>query len=209
MTVAAAREEDRLERWTSASRSRVAEELFLGRPARTIDRVLSRAYFEVAARRWAGYNDDGHHLAAFTAGLERYAAPSRVLDVGTGTGESAALVARRHPTAEVVAVDTSARMLRLARARHADVANVSFRRCSAARLPFGDATFDLVTCVNAVPDPVELRRVLRSGGTVLAAATTLGVRDESSDWVRRWVDLGFRRVATDEVEGGSWERFER
>ena len=198
---------DRLERWTSGSRSRVAEELFLGRRARTIDRLLSRAYFEVAARRWAGYNDDRHHLAAFTEGLDGCPLPTHALDVGTGTGESAALVARRHPSATVVAVDTSARMLRLARARHRDVPNLSFRRCSVSRLPFGDATFDLVTFVNAVPDPVELRRVLRPDGTVLAAATTVGLRDEASDWLRRWGELGYRRVAAGEVEGGSWERF--
>jgi ubiquinone/menaquinone biosynthesis C-methylase UbiE len=162
----------------------------------------------MAARRWARYNESPHHLSAFGAGLDHCTRPGTVLDVGTGTGDAAAMVADRHPEASVVAVDTSRRMLAIARDRHRG-ANVTFRRCSVARLPFGDESFDLVTCVNAVPDPIEIRRVLRTGGAVLAAATTKTLGDDASDWVARWRAVGFRREAGADVDGGSWERYVR
>lgn len=195
---------DWLERHTSESRRRVAEQLFLGRRARPVDHLVSRAYFAVAARRWAGYSDVDHHLAAFRTGLGHVAPPARALDLGTGAGDAAALVAATYRDAEVIGVDTSGRMLRAARARHT-APNLTFRRCSVAVLPFGDAMFDLATCVNAVPDPVELARVVRRSGQVLAAATTLPLRDEASEWVARWAATGFRRVDGGDVEGGSWE----
>lgn len=88
--------------------------------------------------------------------------PGRVLDAGCGNGDFAALIA----APEVVCVDTSAEAVRKARERglHAEVANVE-------RLPFGDGTFDVVTCnwvlyhlTDLDAGLAEIARVLRPGG---------------------------------------------
>jgi SAM-dependent methyltransferase len=197
-----------LERHTSESRSRNAESIFLHGRARGLDRFLSWLYFAVAAGRWEGYEQVDVHLAAFTAGLDRCHSPARALDIGTGTGGAAAAVALRFPAASVVAVDTSRPMLHRARARHR-LANLEFRRASTLRLPFDHESFDLVICVNAVPDLNELGRVLADDGEVLLAATTRTLRDEASEWVVHWQAMGFVRHAAGTVGQGSWELFRR
>ena len=197
-----------LERHTAAARTRHAADLFLSGRARPSDRAVSSLYFLLAAGRWGAYEDDQHHLAALRAGLERCRPPRNAIDVGTGTGGAAVAVAARFPEARVVAVDTSPAMLHLARRRHRE-APVEFRRASAAHLPYPDGTFDLVTALNAVPEPGELRRVTQPRAQVLAAATTVGIRPSDSPWVARWLTTGFRRSEAGEVEGGSWELYER
>ena len=47
--------------------------------------------------------------------------PRRIVDLGCGTGQHAALLKRRHPEAQVVGLDSSAAMLEQARALGADV----------------------------------------------------------------------------------------
>jgi SAM-dependent methyltransferase len=197
-----------LERHTTDTRSRHAADLFLRGRARWRDRVVARAYFTLAAPRWAAYEDSPTHLAPFLAGLERCRPPANVLDIGTGTGGAAAAVAARFPSASVLGVDTSRAMLRRARRRW-DASGVTFRRASADRLPIDDGRFDLVVCVNAVPELGELRRVTVEGAEVLVAATTRSLSDETSPWVRRWRQAGFSRADCGEVSGGSWERYRR
>lgn len=199
---------DWLEQRTSGVRSRYAADVFHGLRARPIDSAVCALYFTVATRRWGGYEDADRHLAAFNVGLSRCRRPRAVLDIGTGTGGAAAVVARRHPEARVVAVDVSRAMLRLARRRHA-AANLEFTRASARRLPYADGVFDLVLAVNAAPDPVEVRRVAAPDAELLLAATTLPLRPPRSGWVGRWSELGFNRADAGEVDGGSWERYTR
>jgi ubiquinone/menaquinone biosynthesis C-methylase UbiE len=69
---------------------------------------------------------------------------SRVLDVATGTGAQA--LAFAETGAEVVGIDLSESMLRIAR-RKAHSRNVTFRVADARELPFQDARFD-VCCVS-------------------------------------------------------------
>jgi SAM-dependent methyltransferase len=63
-------------------------------------------------------------------------------------------------------------------------ANVDWREADASSLPFGDATFDLVTCQQSLqffPDRLaalkEFRRVLKSGGRFVAN-TWLGLNEQ-------------------------------
>jgi SAM-dependent methyltransferase len=86
------------------------------------------------------------------------------LDVGCGTGHWARALAERG--ARVVGIDVSAPMLAAAQAKR--IPGAAFAQASALRLPFADATFDLVVCVTAlefVPDRkaavAEMLRVLR------------------------------------------------
>ena len=111
----------------------------------------------------------------------RESSPQRFLDVGCGMGELPERV-QRELGANVVAVDISARMVELTRARgiQASVADVQ-------ALPFADGSFDCVAAnwvLYHVPDVdlgvSELARVLRPGGRLVAA--TLGAANMQELW---------------------------
>jgi malonyl-CoA O-methyltransferase len=104
------------------------------------------------------------------------ASPRLVIDVGCATGRGANGLALRYPGTQVLALDTSSRMLRTA-VRHAGV-NVAVLGGDAERLPIRAHCVDLMLA-NLVlpwcrPDAVfaEAARVLKDGGLVLFA--TLG-----------------------------------
>jgi SAM-dependent methyltransferase len=99
-------------------------------------------------------------------------APSRVLDVGCGTGATTVAVARRLGAAgECVGVDISEPMLAAARARAArDGASATFVRADAATHPFDPESFDAIMSrfgVMFFDDPVSafanLRRAAQAG----------------------------------------------
>jgi SAM-dependent methyltransferase len=113
----------------------------------------------------------------YAADLARRAAalgPSRVLETAAGTGVVTRAMARALP-AEVELVATDLNQPMLDRAAVVGTARpVTWQQADAMRLPFGDASFDLVVCQFGVmffPDKVhafgEARRVLRPGGTLL------------------------------------------
>lgn len=103
------------------------------------------------------------------------AAPGeRVLDLAAGTGTSSDAFVRAGATC--VGCDFSLGMLRVGAQRRggASVRGLSFVAGDALRLPFGDATFDVVTIsfgLRNVADPgsalAEMRRVTRSGGRLV------------------------------------------
>lgn len=102
------------------------------------------------------------------------AAPEKgetVLDVGTGTGLVANLVAPRVEPGIVFGIDLSENMLAIARSRK--TRNVQYIGMAAEHLVFRPATFDLVTMGEALAylaDPstalAEANRVLRPGGRI-------------------------------------------
>ena len=195
-----------LEGHTTEARSRHAADIFLRGRSRPLDRLVSTIYFTSAAARWQAYEAVDVHLASFAAGLYRCRVPARVVDLGTGTGGAAAMVARRYPDARVVGVDASRAMLRRARSRHSEP-NLRFRRGSVLRLPFPDRSFDLVTALNAVPEVSELQRVATPDAQVLVATTTRPVPASDSEWARRWRERGFRRLDAGAAGEGSWELY--
>jgi demethylmenaquinone methyltransferase / 2-methoxy-6-polyprenyl-1,4-benzoquinol methylase len=105
---------------------------------------------------------------ALGAGLARVGEPRRILEVGTGTGSGAALLAERFPHADITAVDLSEEMVRLAREA---LPAVRFEVADAAALPFPDANFDLVVQLNVPVYFRELARVTAPGGRILIAST--------------------------------------
>jgi len=106
-------------------------------------------------------------LASYEAALARIGDPvERALDVGTGTGAGARALHQRFPSAEVVGVDLASGMLDEARRL---VPDVEFVEGDASKLPFGDASFDVVAHNNMIPFLNEVRRVLRPGGWTLFA----------------------------------------
>ena len=81
---------------------------------------------------------------------------SRVLDVATGTGAQALAFAENE--AEVVGVDISEPMLRIAR-RKACVRDVTFRVADSRELPFEDARFDICSVSFGLHEmPVSVRQ---------------------------------------------------
>jgi len=92
----------------------------------------------------------------------------RVLDLGTGVGAMAAVLARRHPGIELWGVDLQAPQLRQACALHPVARYV---QADAARMPFPDASFDRVHgtwVLEHIPDVpavlTEVHRILVPGG---------------------------------------------
>ena len=99
--------------------------------------------------------------------------PRRILDLGTGTGRALPALAARFPDAELVGLDITPAMLRVAASRPGNTAgNEPLLVCAdAARLPFPDQSMDLVFSSLAIHwspalDEVlaEVRRVLRHPG---------------------------------------------
>ncbi|MGB6429935.1 MAG: bifunctional demethylmenaquinone methyltransferase/2-methoxy-6-polyprenyl-1,4-benzoquinol methylase UbiE [Candidatus Acidiferrales bacterium] len=104
---------------------------------------------------------------------------ARVLDLCCGTGDLAFALAREGSAAQITGADFSPEMLAIARrkaaARSESAARgaIEFVEADALHLPFGDATFDLVTTAfgfrnlaNYDEGLKEIRRVLRPGGEI-------------------------------------------
>lgn len=133
-----------------------------------------RAQFGALAPRWDGLLGP-EALAPLRVALDRVEdVPARALDVGSGTGKAARLVAERFPTAEVVGVDLAPAMVEEARRLlPAGLAErVAFAEADASALPFADGDFDLVVLVNMIPFFSELARVTASGGALVVAHTS-------------------------------------
>jgi ubiquinone/menaquinone biosynthesis C-methylase UbiE len=150
--------------------ARVATNAVVARPQLwRLFRGPIRLQFDRLAPLWDDVRDP-MHLESFEQALGLVTTPPRrALDVGTGTGAGAFAIAHRFPDAEVVGVDLSEPMLAEARLKTpADVeARVRFERADAARLPFDDASFDLVALANMIPFFDELERVVAPGGWVV------------------------------------------
>src|SRR6266403_4188308 len=120
-------------------------------------------------------------IAAFTRGATEaileaaHLRPGmRVLDLACGVGDPAlSIAAEVAPSGRVTATDLGPGMMSLAEelARKKGLANIDFREADAESLPFGDASFDVLTCrfgIMFFPDLGkalrECLRVLKPGG---------------------------------------------
>jgi ubiquinone/menaquinone biosynthesis C-methylase UbiE len=129
--------------------------------------------------------------------LGRLEAGEHVLDLGSGAGTDSLVAAQMvGPTGRVVGIDMTPEMLAKAR-RAADelgAGNVEFLEAEAERLPFEDASFDVVISngvIDLIPDKdavfAELFRVLRPGGRIQVADVT--IQQPVSEEGRRKIDL--------------------
>jgi demethylmenaquinone methyltransferase / 2-methoxy-6-polyprenyl-1,4-benzoquinol methylase len=120
----------------------------------------------------------------------------RVLDLAGGTGDIAALLKDRvGESGELVLGDINGAMLRVGRDRMVDRGNVrgfDYVQCNAEKLPFPDASFDLVTIafgLRNVTDKdaalAEMLRVLKVGGQ----ARVLEFSEVKAGWFRPIYDF--------------------
>jgi malonyl-CoA O-methyltransferase len=103
--------------------------------------------------------------------------PRAVLDLGAGTGLGASALKRAYPRARVTATDLSAAMLGQARRHSRFWRPIHCIEADARALPIESASIDLVFTnlmlqwVDPLDDAlVEIRRVLRPGGLMLASS---------------------------------------
>ncbi|NMR21200.1 methyltransferase domain-containing protein [Cellulomonas fimi] len=121
------------------------------------------------SHRWrTAENSAGYLLPALVPG-------QRLLDVGCGPGTITVDLAARITPGEVVGLDRSEKVIRMARetAEAAGVTNTTFEVGDVYALPYGDATFDVTHAhqvLQHLTDPVaalrELKRVTKPGGLV-------------------------------------------
>ena len=134
------------------------------------------AFFDALAPRWNAMQTADRHerlarqLAPHAALFE---GARRGLDIGTGTGAFLPHLARLAPQAQVIALDLSLAMLRIARAAGDPGAVRGWLQADVHPLPLADRCVDLVTCHNSFAhfeegtDALhELARVLVPGGVL-------------------------------------------
>jgi ubiquinone/menaquinone biosynthesis C-methylase UbiE len=133
---------------------------------------------------WAG----GQHarVAARLVELVKPKKGQHVLDVATGTGLVAHLVAAKVSPGTVIGIDLSDRMLSIARSKPSK--NTQFLGMAAERLVFRPQTFDLVTMGEALAylaDPgdalMEAHRVLKAGGRLAVSCQRRSLSTRAQD----------------------------
>lgn len=107
-------------------------------------------------------------------GMLRGRAPEKILDVATGTGDLAIMLARKINGASITGIDLSTKMLAVGRekVRKANLGQrIEFIPADCLALPFADASFDCITVAYGVRNFAdleagyrEMRRVLKPGG---------------------------------------------
>ncbi len=168
-------------------------------------RGFSHRYWEAQAASWdKRVSRSGPvHLAPLAAALLHVRPePERALDIGTGLGDGALLIAREFPRARVRGVDLSEEMVRRAQDRIGldPEGRVAFKVGDASGLPFEDDSFDLVTQLNVPPFFAEIARVLRPGGFAIVAASW---GDSTPFYTPDSVlARGFRKAGLEEAERG-------
>jgi arsenite methyltransferase len=129
--------------------------------------------------------------------LGNLALGERVLDLGSGAGTDSLVAAQMvGHEGRVTGIDMTPEMLAKARAAAAEMGarNVEFVEGEVERLPFDDASFDVVISngvIDLIPDKdavfSEIARVLRPGGRLQIADVT--IQNPVSEEGRRKIDL--------------------
>jgi ubiquinone/menaquinone biosynthesis C-methylase UbiE len=115
--------------------------------------------------------------------LARSPTPRRILDVGCGTGYLLRQVAARAPEAvELVGIDAAAAMIEAARANARDP-RLQFSVGLAERLPYSDATFDLVVSTTSFDHWRDQQAGLIECARVMAPGAHLVLADQFSAWL--------------------------
>ena len=130
------------------------------------------AFEERAARYEHGWLGQLHREIvdrATAIALASHPSPSRILDVGCGTGYQLRLLAHRCPDAvELAGIDPAPAMVEVAQASAADP-RIAAQMGFAEQLPYVDDAFDLVLSTTSFDHWADQRAGLRECARVLAA----------------------------------------
>jgi ubiquinone/menaquinone biosynthesis C-methylase UbiE len=128
--------------------------------------------------------------------LEAVPEPGRALDVGCGTGALLRQLAPRlTKDGELYGVDPAARMLAEARKRLGDDSRVRLEHAAVERLPFADASFDLVASAMSFDHWADQELGLSECARVLRPDGRLVLADLFAAWLRATAVLGRRSRA--------------
>jgi trans-aconitate methyltransferase len=158
-------------------------------------------FFDRVADGWdQRFASDPARLEPLIAALDLLrVAPQRVLDVGTGTGAGAILVADRWPDAQVTGIDVAPAMIAVAREKTNDP-RVGFLVADVATLDPGRG-YDLVVLLNMPPFFEHVANLLPPGGHVAVIAS----RGPTTPFFTptRTLARGFERHGLDTVATGT------
>ena len=189
--------------------ARLATNAVVRRPALwRVFRGPIRKQFDSLAPRWDAMRREDAFAPLELALDSLPQPPARVLDLGTGTGLAAFLVARRFPQAEVIGADLAEGMIEVARRNTPPelAGRVRFEQADAADLSYEDGAFELVSLANMIPFFDELARVTAPGGSVVFSFSS---GPDTPIWVspeRLRSDLeplGFADFADFQADGGT------
>jgi len=197
-----------------AVREEVAGSPVARRDAERLQRVLadrhltSQRFFASTAGQWDRLRKDLFGDRAELLGLFGLLDASwTVGDLGCGTGHLAAALAPF--VKRVIGVDESAAMLRSARQRTRDLANVELRSGTLEDLPVADAELDavlLVVVLHHAGDPARVlaaaHRTLRPGGKLLILDMLPHDRTEYREMGHQWLGFAEPQVRDWLVEAG-------
>ena len=150
--------------------------------ARETHKLLAE-YTALAPRydqQWSAYLRASLSMTlASTGGLPA----ARVLDVACGTGQLLEMLAEQADDPELFGIDKVPAMLEVAKQRIGH--RTTLLEGDAEKLPFDDASFQLVTCTSALHYFTDADAVLREMRRVLAPSGNLVV----TDWCRDYVSM--------------------
>lgn len=129
-------------------------------------RKHGRTWAESVAGRMEVHYSPGRTWEATARGLIGLIAPGRVLDVASGDGVLAELLAEEAESVDCV--DISETVVAAGRVRLAAHANVRFHCADMHDLPFAEASFDTVFVMHALTCSRTPAEVIRAAGRVLA-----------------------------------------
>lgn len=151
-------------------------------------------FFDQIAPAYDGWANGQHgRVAARLVELVKPKKGQHALDVGTGTGLVAHLVAAKVSPGTVIGIDLSDRMLSIARAKQTK--NMQFLGMAAERLVFKPETFDLVTMGEALAYFADPGDALNEAHRVLRPAGRLAVSCQRRSLSTRAQDLFFQGLA--------------
>jgi SAM-dependent methyltransferase len=192
---------------------------YLSEAAAEGDRAAMEAIYEDAhPRRSLGMREE---IAALVPADARF-----VVDLGGGTADAGAALARRLPEARVLSIDASPFMTIAGRHQNAGLPNLRIEQGFAESTGLDAASVDAVTITlvfHECPDPVkaailaEVRRILRPGGTLVLSDTPQddlhGFRGFYEPYKEQWLEFdperqveraGFVDVASRPVAPPLW-----